>query len=169
MARPGRPRKHDAAADQIRQAIDDSPEHEALGVCVMARFISFILATGFLTGCVTRPQPTEQATPPPQKHAQAKHSYSVGMSRNEVRAKLADSWLLVSASRPLAGWSGQVSPPAGGFAEMFERSHPGAVEACDVYWVGHTNAPSMYSGKWLNYFYFDRNDKLIGFDRWVIN
>jgi len=51
---------------------------------------------------------------------------------------------------------------------MFERSHPGAVEMCDVYWVGHTNAPRMYRGPWLNYFYFDRKEKLIGFDRWVI-
>ena len=98
----------------------------------------------------------------------SQHSYSLGMSRKEVRAELADSWLLVSASRPPAGWSVQVSPPAGGRAAMFEGSHPGAVEACDVYWVGHTNAPRIYSGKWLNYFYFDRSDKLIGFERWVM-
>jgi hypothetical protein len=91
------------------------------------------------------------------------------MTRKEVRADLADSWLLVSASRPPTGWSSQVSPPAGGRAAMFERSHPGAVETCDVYWVGHTNAPSMYFGRWLNYFYFDRDEKLIGFDRWVID
>jgi hypothetical protein len=52
---------------------------------------------------------------------------------------------------------------------MFERSHPSAVEACDVYWVGHTNPPSMYYGKRLNYFYFDGDEKLIGFDRWVID
>jgi uncharacterized protein len=32
MAHPGQPRKHDAAADQIRQAIDYSPEVEAIGL-----------------------------------------------------------------------------------------------------------------------------------------
>jgi len=91
------------------------------------------------------------------------------MSRKEVRAELSDSWLLVAASRPATGWSSQTSPPAGARAVMFERSHPDAVEACDVYWVGHTNAPNMYFGKWLNYFYFGANEKLIGFDRWVID
>ena len=98
------------------------------------------------------------------------HSFSVGMTRKELRADLVDSYLVASASRPATGRSGQVSPPAGGRAAMFERSHPGAtVEAYDVFWVGHTNRPSMYFGKWLDYFYFDRDEKLIGFDRWVID
>ena len=49
--------------------------------------------------------------------------------------------------------------------------HPGTiVKACEVYLVGHTNAPKgSYYGKWLNYFYFDRDEKLIGFDRLVID
>lgn len=32
MARPGRPRKHDPVADEIRQAIEYSPEDEAIGL-----------------------------------------------------------------------------------------------------------------------------------------
>ena len=135
----------------------------------MARFISFILTLGLLTGCATRPQQSQQLATQPQRSERAKRSFSVGMNRKEVRADLSDSYLLVSASRPATGWSREVSPPAGGRAAMFERYHPGAVEACDVYWVGHTNAPRMYFGKWLNYFYFDRDQKLIGFDRWVID
>src|SRR5450755_2162471 len=124
----------------------------------MARFIPLFLTVGLLTGCATGPhQSLPQPSRQPQRTERAKHSFSIGMTRKEVRADLADSWLLVSASRPLTGWSSQVSPPAGGRAAMFERSHPGAVEACDVYWVGHTNAPSMYFGRWLNYFYFDRD------------
>ena len=136
----------------------------------MARFIPLILTVGLLTSCSTgtRPPP-QQSLPQPQRGERPKHSFSVGMTRKDVRAELADSWLLVSADRPATGWSSQVSPPAGRFASMFERSHPGAVEACDVYWVGHTNAPGMYYGKFLNYFYFDREQKLIGFDRWAID
>src|SRR6266446_1991247 len=136
----------------------------------MTRLISFIFAAGLLSGCATRPQASEPATPPPERSARASTWFSVGMTREQVRADLRDSWLLVSASRPAAGWSREVSPPAGRFAARFESSHPdAAVEACDVYWVGHTNAPSMYYGKWLTYFYFDRNQKLTGFDRWVVD
>jgi hypothetical protein len=135
----------------------------------MGRFISFILTLGLLMGCASRSQQAQQLTPQPRTE-RTKHVFSVGMTRNEVRADLADSHLLASASRPASGWSRQVSPPAGGQAAMFEGSHAGAtVEACDVYWIGHTNAPSMYYGKRLNYFYFDRDDKLIGFDWWVID
>jgi hypothetical protein len=35
---------------------------------------------------------------------------------------------------------------------------------CDVYWIGHTTTPKMYYGKKLHYFYFDRDEKLIGYD-----
>jgi hypothetical protein len=136
----------------------------------MARSIPFVLTVGLLTGCTTGPHQTPpQPSPQPQSSERPKHSFSLGMTRKEVRAELTDSWLLVFASRPATGWSSHVSPPAGGRAVMFERSHPGAVEACDVYWVGHTNPPSIYFGIWLNYFYFDRDEKLIGFDRWVID
>ena len=136
----------------------------------MMRLVSFVLATGLLIGCATSPPPGEQAMQHPQRTERAPQSFSVGMSRNEVRAELADSWLLVSASRPISGWSRQVSPPAGGRAVHFESSHPGTVaEACGVYWVGHTNAPRMYYGIWFNYFYFDQDEKLIGFDQWVLD
>jgi hypothetical protein len=70
---------------------------------------------------------------------------------------------------PATGWSSQASPPAGGRAARFERSHSAAVQTCDVYWVGDTNPPTMYFGMWLNYFYFDTDEKLIGFDRWVLD
>jgi hypothetical protein len=136
----------------------------------MKRFIKLILAIEFLTGCATHPHPIEKATLQPRQSEPASHLYSVGMSRKELRADFADSWLLVSASRPVTGWSNEVSPPAGEFAAKYESSNVGIVVAsCDVYWVGHTSAPKMYYGKWLNYFYFDRNDKLIGFDRAVID
>ena len=136
----------------------------------MARFIPLTLTVGLLVGCATVPhQGPPEASQQPQRIERAKHSFLVGMTRKEVRVDLSDSWLLVSASRPATGWSSQISPPAGRYAAIFEHSHPDAVGACDVYWVGHTNAPSIYFGKWLNYFYFDRDDKLIGFDRWVID
>ena len=92
------------------------------------------------------------------------------MSRDAIRAELADSCHLVSAPRPLEGWSRNAFPPAGRFAGRFEASHGGAtVEHCDVYWIGHTNAPKIYYGIWLNYFYFDQEMKLIGFDWRVID
>src|ERR1022692_4798083 len=100
----------------------------------MMRFIAFILATGFLMSCAARPQRTKQAASPPQRPEQAAttterseralHSYSVGVSRKEVRADLADSWLLASAMRPVNGWSREVSPPSGGHAARFESSIP---------------------------------------------
>ncbi len=121
------------------------------------RLIAFILVTGLVQSCATVPR-------------QASHSYSLGMGRKEVREGLADSWLLISASRPVTGWSGDVSPPAGGQAAAFESSNAGIiVETCDVYRVGHTNALKMYYGIWLDYFYFDRNDRLVGSGRWVID
>jgi hypothetical protein len=43
------------------------------------------------------------------------------------------------------------------------------VQFCDVYWVGHTNAPQTYYGKSLSYFYFDRDQKLTRFEKWVID
>jgi len=136
-----------------------------LDVALMTPLFSFVLATGLLAGCATHPPQSAQAAPSPQPE-----SASVGMTREQVRANLTNAWLLVSASRPATGWSRQVAPPAGRFAASFESSRPGvAVEACDVYWVGHTNAPTMYYGKWLNYYYFDRDQKLIGFARWVID
>jgi hypothetical protein len=133
------------------------------------RFFSFLIVVGLWAACSTHPRQSEQSAPPPQRSQRASHSFSIGMTREQVRAELTDSWLLVSASRPSVGWSSQVSPPAGRFAASFEGWHPDAVEACDVYWLGHTNAPSMYYGKWLNYFYFDRKQKLIGFEKWVID
>jgi len=128
----------------------------------------YALAIGLLAGCATHPRQSMQATPP-QRSQHAIHSFSVGMTRGQVREDLTDSWLLVSASRPAGGWSSQISPPAGGQAATFERFHSDAVEACDVYWVGHTHAPAMYYGIRLNYFYYDRNQRLIGFERWVID
>jgi hypothetical protein len=136
----------------------------------MVRSIPLILATGLVIGCVNQPLKSEQAAPPPQTTERARHSFLVGMSRKEVRKELADSWLLVSASRPVSGWSKRDSPPAGGRVVRFESSHPGTVvEECEVYWVGHTNAPRMYYGIWLSYYYFDRDEKLIAFDRSVID
>jgi len=129
----------------------------------MTRLFILLLTAGILPGCSTQPRQGEEAAPLP--HSQkATRSFSLGMTREQVRAELSDSWLFVSASRPDTGWSNEVSPPAGGRVLVFERSHPRRVEACDVYWVGHTNAPSMYFGKRLDYFYFDRDEKLIGFD-----
>ena len=89
----------------------------------MVRLISLILAIGLFTGCANRQRESEQTRHQPQKSERATHSYSLGMSRKELRAELADSWLLVSASRPVNRWSHDVSPPAGGRAGSFENSH----------------------------------------------
>jgi hypothetical protein len=134
----------------------------------MLRPISFILAVGFLAGCRTRQQ--EQPAIQLQSREQVRHSFSIGMTRGQVHADLTDSWLVVSASRPDTGWSREVSPPAGSFAGWYESSHPNSnVESCDVFWIGHTNAPAVYFGIRLRYFYFDREQKLIAHEGWVIN
>ena len=106
-------------------------------------------------------------TIPQVRTSKGEHSCTIGMTRKEVRAALADSWLYVSASRPPAGWSRGDSPPAGGRAARFESSPSGAVESCDVYWIGHAYPPKTHFGKRLDCFYFDRDEKLIGFD-WCI-
>jgi hypothetical protein len=127
-----------------------------LGVSTMTRLFSFIIAIGSLTSCAT-PEPN-LLTP-----------FSVGMTREQVRKDLKDSRLLIATPRPTAGWSSRISPPAGSRAARFERSHACVVGACDVYWVGHADAPRTYDGISLTYFYFDRDDELIGFDTWVID
>lgn len=135
----------------------------------MKRFPLFLVATGLLAGCATHAQQNEQAEPKVGNH-EATHSFSIGMTREQVRVELTNSWHLMSASRPTTGWSKEVSPPADGRAVRFEHSHPDAkVESCDVYWIDHTDPPAMYYGIWLDYFYFDHKQKLIGFDRWVID
>src|SRR5438132_1369271 len=115
----------------------------------MIRLIPLISAVGLLIGCATGPNEIRQPPPHADQRERSKHSFSVGMTHEQLRADLTDSWLLISASRPPAGWSRQVSPPAGERAARFEQSHAGAVHSCDVYWIGHTNAPRMYYGKWL--------------------
>lgn len=141
----------------------------------MMHLMTFLCVSALLAGCASRPQPprNEEALPLSQRNRQLPYSYSLGMTRKELRAELTDSCLFVSASRPPTGWSSQVSPPAGGQAAEFESSKPGTiVEMCDIYWIGHTNTPKintpkMYYGKKLHYFYFNRDEKLIGYD-WMI-
>jgi hypothetical protein len=117
------------------------------------RFL-FVLINGLLIGCAARPHQNEKGS---------------GISREEVRAYLADSWLLVSASRPITGWRALYRAPAGGRAKDFEHFHPGiTVHMCDVYWVGHSNAPPLDAGIWLDYFYFDRHERLIESERIII-
>jgi len=102
--------------------------------------------------------------------AKTNELYHVGMSREELRLDVSNSWLVASASRPTNGWSRRIATPAGGRAVQFESSHSGVVvQHCDVYWVGHTNRPSMYYGIWLHYFYFDNGNKLVGFNSWVLD
>ena len=142
----------------------------SVDVFAMLRFISFLLASGLFTSCTTRPLWNEVATPPPQRGLYATHSYSVGMTRKELRAEFADSWLVAHASRPVGGWSELIYPLYGNSADRFERRHQNTiVDSCDVYWVGHTNAPRIQEGIWLDYFLFDRNEKLVGFDKRVID
>jgi hypothetical protein len=102
--------------------------------------------------------------------AKTNELYQVGMSREELRVAVSNSCLVASASRPTNGWSRRIAPPAGSRAMQFEFSHPSVVvQYCDVYWVGHTNRPSMYYGLRLHYFYFDSGNKLLGFKSWVLD
>jgi hypothetical protein len=106
----------------------------------------------------------------PQEGDRALHPWSVGMRREELRAMLADSWLLVCAPRPKGGWSSDDCRPAGGPARAFESSHEGnSVQTCEVYLLGSTHAPSSYYGHWLNFFYFDSDERLIGFERRIFD
>ena len=131
----------------------------------IVRFISLILAVGFLAGCAANLR---------DQLLQLCHT---GMSREELHAQLASSRLLLSASRPIQGWSGDIDFPTGSSAGDFERLHAGiVVQICDVYWVGHTNNPKIYNipktfyfGRRLDYFYFDEQDRLVGFERWTID
>ena len=136
----------------------------------MRPLFPFLLAIVLVMRCAAHLPQDENPVPPPQRSERPSQSVSIGMTREQLRAQLMHSWLLVAAARPDGGWSRQFSQPAGRFAGRFESSHPGiGVEACDVYWIGHTNAPSMYYGIPLNYYYFDSEQKLIGFDKWVID
>jgi hypothetical protein len=103
-----------------------------------------------------------------QDPAKTNGVYHVRMSREALRSAVSNSWLVASASRPTNGWSRQITPPAGGQAMRFEFSQPGVVvQHCDVYWLGHTNRPGMIYGRRLDYFYFDKGNKLVGLG-WVI-
>lgn len=135
----------------------------------MVRFIALLIACEFLTVGLHIPVRAGETNSAGSREVVRGRSYPEGMSRDEVRRELAGSWRLVSAARPASGWSKEFAAPAGSRAGSFERVHPGVtVEVCDVYRVGHTNAPWTYHGVWLTYFYYDRSKKLIGTDRWVI-
>jgi hypothetical protein len=102
--------------------------------------------------------------------AKTNELYHVGMSSEELRVAVSNSCLVASALRPTNGWSRRVALPAGARAMKFEFSHSGVVvQHCDVYWVGHTNRPSMYYGIWLHYFYFDNGNKLVGFNSVILD
>ncbi len=128
----------------------------------MLRLGVSILALGICTGSTTPPHQSQSVVPPVPQRKRLPHRFSIRTSR-EVREKLKDSWLLVSASRPNWAWSADISRPAGRAASSFEHSHPDAtVEECDVYWTGHNYPPIRYQGIRLNSYYFDRNEMLIG-------
>src|SRR3974377_133867 len=113
----------------------------------MKRLLLLITCAGLLSSCAHHVVQREQPASPPLQDLDS--SFSIGMRREEVRAKLAGSRVQVSAARPVDGWSNRVSFPAGGRAQTFETSHPGTtVESCDVYWIGHTGKPVIYYGMW---------------------
>jgi hypothetical protein len=129
-----------------------------------------ILVTGLLVGCVGSPgqnkhmlHPSQQVLEPPR----------LGMSPEQVRTNLSGLWLLMSASRPIPGWSTNyhIDAPAGWLARKYEFLHGVAVQRCDVYWEHSTWSRSYhgpwYYGIWLHGFYFDIQDRLTGFDRSV--
>jgi hypothetical protein len=102
--------------------------------------------------------------------AKTNELYHVGMSREQLRVAVSNSWLVASATRPTNGWSSPIAAPAGGRALQFEFSHSGVVvQYCDVYWVGHANRPDPYYGRRLHYFYFDNGNKLVGFNSVVLD
>ena len=131
---------------------------------LLARF----LAVGLMvTGC--RFQSYTGVDPANSQRTQpGKHTFSIGVTRQQVRKNFADSWLVQSVRRPNGGWLRDAAPPGTKFAARFEDGNgEKTVEACDVYWVGHTNATSTYYGKQLEYFYFDHEERLIGSESWV--
>jgi hypothetical protein len=131
--------------------------------------ISVLCISGLLMGCSSRSQPHRRdQVLPAQPRERAPDLYSLGQKQEDLRARLSNSCLVVTAPRPENGWSWRSSRSAGGFALTFENSHPGTiVQSCDVYWPGHTNAPVVYDGVRLQYLFFDSNDRLIGFDSGV--
>src|SRR5262249_5666606 len=102
-----------------------------------------------------------------------RNSYALGLSQQAVAAAVCDSCLVMCASRPSTGGSKEISRPAGSMAMRFERSHAGtAVAKCDVYWLGHYDAPGEatgYAGVDLTYFYFDGNDKMMGYETLIFD
>jgi hypothetical protein len=155
--------------------------NSALGWCALrAATLIFTLLTGCHTSgnLVGKRQEAPQTVPATHQGEvlDPLFPYRAGMSREQVRARLAGSALMMSASRPAEGWSprgrSSISPDRGASAR-YEKTNPGVrVQYCEVYWVGNDEKPKRMhipEGMWLTYFFFDASDALVGIITRVID
>jgi hypothetical protein len=102
------------------------------------------------------------------------NSYRVGMSRQDARSLPRDSSLPVSQERPSTGWSTTNDDYGIPKAVIgFERTHGGlTVQWCDAYSVLRGQASTIRfggAGLWVDYLFFDVQEKLVGFERQFVD
>ena len=108
-----------------------------------------LLLLGALIGCSHNPSDDELA-----------RVYPSGMTRAE--ATDAFGLPMTIKFRPQSGWAKNDASPEriAEFAGRFESTHAAIVQTCKVYWISHG-----VMGVWWDYLYFGADDRLLGFER----
>lgn len=87
--------------------------------------------------------------------------YAPGLKREELALPGA---AIALEYRPASGWETvQGTHEIGKAVLAFERQHPGtAVERCEVYWSDRRTSVSFVQGVYWDYLFFDRDNRLLG-------
>jgi hypothetical protein len=130
---------------------------------VISKFLNlhWLVVFAFAVGCASGQRQDDRSA----------KAYRTGMTRAAVHQSLADERRLESVSRPAGGWSGGDSQyMANRAAAYFEKEHHGAVvESCEVYWIARgSNVAWVVGGSLWDYLFFDRDGKLLGYQRRVV-
>src|SRR5687767_4695404 len=100
--------------------------------------------------------------------------YKPGAPREQLAAELnaVAAKCLVSKTRPADGWPAlrnKTNSKAETAAYQFEQNNPGlTVQTSEEYWVWREytyTSPFSIPGVWLDYLFFDKDDKLLGYLR----
>ena len=93
-------------------------------------------------------------------------AYRAGMRHDEVRVVLAGLKPVLAVSRPAKGWgeAGETRFKVAQEAMAYEQKHPHTlVQTCEIYWVQRdSSVPLAVGGVWFDYLFFDRDDRLLG-------
>lgn len=123
--------------------------------------LHWLVVLAFVAGCASGSHQDER----PAKE------YRTGMTREAVHQLLGNERKLESVSRPAGGWSGSDTQyMANRAATYFEQQHHGAsVQSCEVYWIARgSNVAWVVGGSLWDYLFFDRDGKLLGYQRRVV-